>query len=34
MKYTERIMGPDREEEFAVLEGMEGKVREQRREIF
>ncbi len=25
MKYTERIMGPDREEEFAVLEGMEGK---------
>ena len=25
MRYTERIAGPDRDEEFAVLEGMEGK---------
>ncbi len=34
MRYTERIAGPDRDEEFAVLEGMEGKYESKNAEYF
>jgi HEAT repeat protein len=34
LRYTERIAGPDRDEEFAVLEGMEGKYESKNAEYF